>query len=169
MSSHRLRLRFVPLAVLLVAAPFVAAKAPVAQKQEAAVVAANPIAVEAGLQILREGGSAVDAAVAIQAMLGLVEPQSSGIGGGAFMLHFDAASGVISSLDGREKAPAGATPDMFLDEHGKPMSYLQAVRTGRSGRSLRAGAGASGFSESGALRGAGAAARCSGASARAAG
>ena len=102
------------------------------RKQTAAVVAANPLAVEAGIEILRKGGSAVDAAVAIQAMLGLVEPQSSGVGGGAFMMYYDARTGTVSALDGREKAPAGATSDMFLDEHGKPMSYLQAVRTGRS-------------------------------------
>jgi gamma-glutamyltranspeptidase/glutathione hydrolase len=101
-------------------------------KQTAAVVAANPMAVEAGAQILRKGGSAVDAAVAVQAMLGLVEPQSSGVGGGSFMMYYDARTNVITALDGREKAPAGATPDMFLDEHGKPMSYVQAVRTGRS-------------------------------------
>src|SRR5258705_3002355 len=105
---------------------------PVAAKQTAAVVAANPLAVEAGVEILRKGGSAVDAAVAIEAMLGLVEPQSSGIGGGSFMMYYDAATNAVTALDGREKAPAGATPDMFLDENGKPMSYVQAVRTGRS-------------------------------------
>src|SRR5512140_630140 len=112
-----------------------AAKPPVppkVAKQTAAVVAANPMAVEAGVEILRKGGSAVDAAVAAQAMLGLVEPQSSGVGGGSFMMYYDAKTNVITALDGREKAPAGATPDMFLDENGKPMSYVQAVRTGRS-------------------------------------
>jgi gamma-glutamyltranspeptidase / glutathione hydrolase len=140
-SMHSIRLRqFSPLAIacLVVVAPFAAAKGPIlaevaaARAQTAAVAAANPMAVEAGLEILRKGGSAVDAAVAMQAMLGLVEPQSSGVGGGSFMMYYDAATGVISALDGREKAPAGATPDMFLDEQGKPMSYLQAVRTGRS-------------------------------------
>jgi gamma-glutamyltranspeptidase/glutathione hydrolase len=65
-------------------------------------------------------------------MLGLVEPQSSGIGGGSFLMYFDASTNKVTALDGREKAPAGATPDMFLDESGKPMSYVQAVRTGRS-------------------------------------
>jgi gamma-glutamyltranspeptidase/glutathione hydrolase len=103
-----------------------------APKQTAAIAAANPNAVEAGLEILRKGGDAVDAAVAMQAMLGLVEPQSSGVGGGSFMMYYDAATGVITALDGRERAPAGATPDMFLDEHGKPMSYIQAIRTGRA-------------------------------------
>src|SRR5579864_6997857 len=103
-----------------------------APAHEAMAVAANPLAVEAGAEILRKGGSAVDAAVAIQAVLGLVEPQSSGIGGGSFMMSYDAKNNVVTALDGREKAPAGATPDMFLDEQGKPMSYVQAVRTGRS-------------------------------------
>jgi gamma-glutamyltranspeptidase / glutathione hydrolase len=96
------------------------------------VVAADPLAVEAGLEILRKGGSAVDAAVAVQTVLGLVEPQSSGIGGGAFLMYYDAATGSVSAIDGRERAPAGATPTMFLDEHGKPLSYLEAVRSGRS-------------------------------------
>jgi gamma-glutamyltranspeptidase / glutathione hydrolase len=117
------------------ATTFATAKAPVApkaSKQTAAVVAANPMAVEAGAEILRKGGSAVDAAVAAQLMLGLVEPQSSGVGGGSFMMYYDAKTNAITALDGREKAPAGATPDMFLDEHGKPLSYVQAVRTGRS-------------------------------------
>jgi gamma-glutamyltranspeptidase/glutathione hydrolase len=103
-----------------------------AHRGQAWVVAANPLAVDAGLEILRKGGTAVDAAVAVQAMLGLVEPQSSGIGGGAFLMYFDARSGEVSALDGREKAPAGATPTMFLDEHGKPLGYFEAVRSGRS-------------------------------------
>jgi len=98
----------------------------------ALVAAANPLAVDAGIEILRAGGSAADAAAAIQAMLGLVEPQSSGVGGGGFMLYYNAASGEIAAIDGRERAPAGATPDMFLDAAGKPLSYLAAVRTGRS-------------------------------------
>jgi gamma-glutamyltranspeptidase/glutathione hydrolase len=88
--------------------------------------------VDAGIEILRQGGSAADAAVAIQAMLGLVEPQSSGVGGGGFMLYYNAASGEVAAVDGREKAPAGATPDMFLDGTGKPLSYVTAVRSGRS-------------------------------------
>jgi gamma-glutamyltranspeptidase/glutathione hydrolase len=90
------------------------------------------MAVEAGLQILRAGGSAVDAAVAVQAMLGLVEPQSSGIGGGAFLIHFDAASGQLTAFNGRETAPAAASPDMFLGDDGLPLSYADAVLSGRS-------------------------------------
>jgi gamma-glutamyltranspeptidase / glutathione hydrolase len=100
--------------------------------QRAWVAAANPMAVDAGLEILAKGGKAVDAAVAVQAMLGLVEPQSSGVGGGAFLMYYDAHTGKVSALDGREKAPAGARPDMFLDEHGKPLPFLEAVRSGRS-------------------------------------
>jgi gamma-glutamyltranspeptidase/glutathione hydrolase len=96
------------------------------------VVAANPYAVDAGLAVLRAGGGAADAAVAVQAALGLVEPQSSGLGGGAFMLYYDAKTGTITAFDGRETAPAGATPDMFLDEKGTPLSYSDAVTGGRS-------------------------------------
>ena len=98
----------------------------------AGVAAAHPIAVEAGLEILRKGGSAVDAAVAVQAALGLVEPQSSGIGGGAFLLHYDARSKRITAYDGREAAPRGASPDMFLDEQGQPLPFADAVTSGRS-------------------------------------
>ena len=99
---------------------------------QAWVAAANPLAVDAGLEILGKGGSAVDAAVAVQTMLGLVEPQSSGIAGGAFLMYYDARTHEVSALDGREKAPAAATADMFLDEHGKPLPFLEAVRSGRS-------------------------------------
>src|ERR1700749_1115040 len=135
-ESEVLRLRkFCYLLIASFAPTLAAAKPPVppvAAKQTAAVVAANPMAVQAGVEILRKGGTAVDAAVAMQAMLGLVEPQSSGVGGGSFMMYYDAKTNVITALDGRERAPAGATPDMFLDEHGKPMSYVTAVRSGRS-------------------------------------
>jgi gamma-glutamyltranspeptidase/glutathione hydrolase len=96
------------------------------------VAAANPYAVEAGLAILAAGGSAADAAVAVQAMLGLVEPQSSGIGGGAFLLHYDAATKKVTAFDGREAAPRGAMPGMFLDANGEPLAYYDAVMSGRS-------------------------------------
>lgn len=96
------------------------------------VAAANPLAAEAGMKVLREGGSAADAAVSVQAVLGLVEPQSSGLGGGAFMLHREAKTGKITAYDGRETAPAGATPAMFLDETGKPLPFQTAVLSGRS-------------------------------------
>ena len=100
--------------------------------RQALVSAANPAAVEAGLEVLRQGGSAIDAAVAVQAMLGLVEPQSSGIGGGAFILHYDAATGDIDAWNGRETAPAGATPDMFLDDAGRPLPRGEAMLSGRA-------------------------------------
>src|ERR1700704_3096938 len=100
--------------------------------QPAWIAAANPLAVDAGLEILGKGGNAIDAAVAVQAMLGLVEPQSSGIAGGAFLLHYDAHTRKVSALDGRERAPAGAQPDIFLDERGKPLPFVEAVRSGRS-------------------------------------
>ncbi|HEX6604213.1 MAG TPA: gamma-glutamyltransferase, partial [Sphingomicrobium sp.] len=96
------------------------------------VVAANPLAAEAGLNVLKRGGSAVDAAIAIQAMLSLVEPQSSGMGGGAFMTYFDGRTGKISIYDGREVAPAQATPGMFLDSSGKPLPFDTAVVSGRA-------------------------------------
>lgn len=96
------------------------------------VAAANPLAVEAGLRVLRDGGSAVDAAVAIQAVLGLVEPQSSGLGGGSFLVFYDAKTGKVTAYDGREKAPAGASPDMFMGSDGKPLPFVTALLSGRS-------------------------------------
>ncbi len=96
------------------------------------VAAANPLAVQAGLRVLREGGSAVDAAVAIQAVLGLVEPQSSGLGGGSFLVFYDAKTGKVTAYDGREKAPSGAGPDMFLGPDGKPLPFLVGLMSGRS-------------------------------------
>jgi len=87
------------------------------------VSAANPLAVQAGVDVLARGGSAVDAAIAVQMVLNVVEPQSSGIGGGAFMLHLDAASRRLLAYDGRETAPAAATPDQFLLPDGKPMPF----------------------------------------------
>ena len=96
------------------------------------VAAANPMAVEAGLDVLRRGGSAVDAAIAVQMVLGVVEPQASGIGGGGFLLHYDGATGAIAVYDGRETAPAGASPTMFLNADGKPLGLLAAVVSGIS-------------------------------------
>ncbi|MFN3724915.1 MAG: gamma-glutamyltransferase [Allosphingosinicella sp.] len=96
------------------------------------VIAANPLAAEAGMNVLRRGGSAVDAAIAVEAMLSLVEPQSSGLGGGAFMTYYDAPAGRVSVYDGRETAPAGATPDMFLDDDGEALPFSQAVVSGRA-------------------------------------
>lgn len=94
--------------------------------------AANPLAAAAGRDILRRGGSAVDAAIAIQFVLNLVEPQSSGIGGGAFMVHWDETTRTVSTLDGRETAPQAARPNRFLGPDGKPMKFVDAVVGGRS-------------------------------------
>ncbi len=95
-----------------------------------AVAAANPLATHAGDQVLRAGGSAVDAAVAVQMVLTLVEPQSSGIGGGAFLLHFDGRQ--VQAYDGRETAPAGADEKLFLGADGKPLPFYEAVVGGRA-------------------------------------
>ena len=96
------------------------------------VIAANPLAAQAGLSVLKRGGSAVDAAVAVQAMLSLVEPQSSGMGGGAFLHHYDGRTGKTIVYDGREVAPAQATAGMFLGADGKPLSWDAAVLSGRA-------------------------------------
>ena len=96
------------------------------------VAAANPLAVDAGVQMLAQGGSAVDAAIAVQMMLTLVEPQSSGIGGGAFLMHYEPSTRALVAWDGRETAPAAATPDQFLDANGKPLEFTKAVDGGLS-------------------------------------
>ena len=99
---------------------------------ESFVIAANPLAARAGMDVLERGGSAADAALAVQAMLSLVEPQSSGMGGGGFINYFDAASGRITIYDGRETAPAQASATMFLDSAGKPLGFRDAVVSGRA-------------------------------------
>jgi gamma-glutamyltranspeptidase/glutathione hydrolase len=95
-----------------------------------AVAAANPLAADAGYQTLKAGGSAVDAAIAVQMVLALVEPQSSGIGGGSFLLHFNGKE--VEAFDGRETAPAGADEKLFLAADGKPLPFEAAVVGGRS-------------------------------------
>ncbi|MGM0905313.1 MAG: gamma-glutamyltransferase [Pseudomonadota bacterium] len=96
------------------------------------VAAANKHAVEAGYNVLEKGGSAVDAAVAVQSMLGLVEPQSSGIGGGAFILYWDNKENRLYTIDARETAPQAATGELFLDDKGNPPKWIDAVVGGRS-------------------------------------
>ncbi len=135
------------LALSLIAAPALAAPAQPAASpsavgtgaagksafaRHAMVAAASPMAVEAGLRVLRAGGSAVDAAVAVQAVLGLVEPESSGVGGGAFMTYYDSRTRRLSVYDGREVAPKAAGPDWFLKPDGQPMSFIDAILSGRS-------------------------------------
>jgi gamma-glutamyltranspeptidase/glutathione hydrolase len=96
------------------------------------IVAANPVAAETGLEILRQGGSAVDAAIATALVLNLVEPQSSGLGGGGFMLAYDAHRNSVQAFDGRETAPASAKPDRFLGPEGKPLEFEDAQASGLS-------------------------------------
>ncbi len=95
-----------------------------------AVAAANPLATDAGYQVLKAGGTATDAAIAVQMVLALVEPQSSGIGGGAFLMHFDGKH--VEAYDGRETAPMAATESLFMGADGKPMAFINAVVGGRS-------------------------------------
>ena len=113
-------------------APTPARSASAAPADAPFVIAANPLAAQAGMNVLKRGGSAVDAAVAVQAMLSLVEPQSSGVGGGAFMTFFDARTGKIVVYDGREMAHAQATPGMFLEASGRPLPFNVAVVSGRA-------------------------------------
>jgi gamma-glutamyltranspeptidase / glutathione hydrolase len=100
------------------------------ETEEFAVAAANPLATDAGYQIIQAGGSAVDAAIAVQMVLTLVEPQSSGIGGGAFLLNWDGKE--VYAYNGRESAPAAADENHFLDENGDPLPFRDAVRSGKS-------------------------------------
>jgi gamma-glutamyltranspeptidase/glutathione hydrolase len=95
------------------------------------VAAAHPLAAEAGYEVLKRGGSALDAAIAVQMMLGLVEPESSGIGGGAFLLHWSETEKKLRTYDGRETAPAAARPDRFIKD-GNPMRFLEAAVGGQS-------------------------------------
>jgi gamma-glutamyltranspeptidase len=112
------------------------AEAPAIQQggtaRHAMVAAANPLATQVGVDVLKAGGSAVDAAVAIQAVLGLVEPQSSGIGGGAFMVYYDARTCKATAYNGREKAPMGASGDLLVDDSGKPLPFVDALLGGIS-------------------------------------
>lgn len=96
------------------------------------VSVANPLAARAGADVLARGGTAVDAMVAVQAMLGLVEPQSSGLGGGSFLVYFDATENRLTTLDGRETAPRGATPTLFQTGAGEPLAFYDAVVGGLS-------------------------------------
>ncbi len=102
-------------------------------KSQGMVAAANPLATQAGLDVLKAGGSAVDAAIAVQAMLGLVEPQSSGLGGGAFMVVYDPKAAQVWAYNGRETAPSEATDALFIDpETGEPMRRFAGIASGVS-------------------------------------
>ena len=131
MSSHPLSLirdSIVSCALLLGLATLPATASP----PSGMVVAAHPLATEAGVEMLEAGGTAMDAAIAIQAVLTLVEPQSSGIGGGAFLLHYENASASVQAYDGRETAPAAIETDHFLTDAGTPMDFLDAVPGGQA-------------------------------------
>jgi gamma-glutamyltranspeptidase/glutathione hydrolase len=118
--------------LLLILSPASGDERRAVQARHFMVAAANPHASRAGAQMLRAGGSALDAAIAVQMVLNLVEPQSSGIGGGAFVMHWDEAARRVSAYDGRETAPAAARPDRFLRRDGKPMPIGEAINSGRS-------------------------------------
>jgi gamma-glutamyltranspeptidase/glutathione hydrolase len=105
---------------------------PLVKAKRHMVVAAHQLSAEAGIAILRKGGSAIDAAIAVQMVLNLVEPQSSGIGGGAYILYWDAGAKTLISIDGRETAPKAATPELFLDATGKPLPREAAMASGLS-------------------------------------
>lgn len=100
--------------------------------QHEMVATANPIATKVGYDTLKAGGSAIDALVAVQMTLGLVEPQSSGLGGGGFVVYYDATKKQLTTFDGRETAPMKATPELFQDKHGEPLKFYDAVVGGRS-------------------------------------
>lgn len=119
-----------PLLALLLLLPITTLAQPVVAERQM-VVASHPLAAEAGRAMLRAGGSAMDAAIAVQAVLSLVEPQASGIGGGAFLLHWDPGARELTAWDGRETAPAAARGDLFLRD-GRPMGFLEAIVGGRA-------------------------------------
>ena len=104
----------------------------IAAQDQAMAAAADPRAVDAALAMLARGGSATDAAIAASLVLGLVEPQSSGIGGGGFLVHYNASEHALTSYDGREMAPAGANASMFLGTDGRPLPFREAVASGAS-------------------------------------
>lgn len=118
-------------ATLLAPTPALAKRPPVAERP-AMLAIVDARAADAAQAMLDQGGSATDAAIAAALVLGLVEPQSAGIGGGAFLVFYDGSTTRVRVFDGREKAPAGATPDMFLGPEGKPLPYIEAVWSGRS-------------------------------------
>ncbi len=116
----------------LITAAVMIAAVPASAAERQMVAAAHPLAAEAGIEVLRAGGNAIDAMVAVQAVLGLVEPQSSGLGGGAFLVYYDAESGELTTFDGRETAPLAADGDYFLGMDGEPVPFWDAVIGGRS-------------------------------------
>ena len=123
--------KFIQLFIVVVICGSASSSASQAAPARYMIAAANPYAAQAGLDMLAQGGSAVDAAIAAQMVLNLVEPQSSGLGGGGFMLTYDAADGATWAYDGRETAPAAVTPALFLDGQGAPLKFYDAAIGGR--------------------------------------
>jgi gamma-glutamyltranspeptidase / glutathione hydrolase len=123
-------LRKLLLIAAAIAAPFAIARADAPRRH--VIVASQGLATEAGLDVLRKGGSAIDAAIAAQMVMGLVEPQSSGIGGGAFIVHWTAKTKKVETYDGRETAPKSVTPNLFIGADGKRLGMVEAVVGGRS-------------------------------------
>ncbi len=118
--------------ILFAVALFAVASSPATARSQAIASSADPRATAAGAEILAKGGSAADATMAMMLALTVVEPQSSGVGGGGFLVHYDAEGGKISTINGRETAPAAATPQRFTDANGKPIPFLQAFPGGKS-------------------------------------
>lgn len=118
--------------ILFAVTLFAVASSPATARSQAIASSADPRATAAGAEILAKGGSAADATMAMMLALTVVEPQSSGIGGGGFLVHYDAEGGKISTINGRETAPAAATPQRFTDANGKPIPFLQAFPGGKS-------------------------------------
>jgi len=136
-SRGRRRLLAAPLAITLLAGAALPAAAQLtfrtpASSTQGMVVTANPLATQAGAAILAQGGNAIDASIAVEAVLGLVEPQATGIGGGGFVLYYDAANLRVTSFDAREAAPSAATGTLFEDSSGAPLGFNTAVFSGKS-------------------------------------
>jgi gamma-glutamyltranspeptidase/glutathione hydrolase len=125
--SHSFRLTLFGLLIVLPIFQAHADKNMMVNQSTSMVSAAHPLAVKAGMDILEKGGSATDAAIAVQAVLGLVEPQSSGLAGGGFFLHFDATTDELTSWDGRETAPLAVTPDIFANRAGTMEGFVAAM------------------------------------------
>lgn len=132
MKNRSLNSRFLALALIVAVSPLSAVNAASQPARQYMLAAANPLAVQVGADVLKAGGTAADAAVAVQFMLNLVEPQSSGIGGGAFALYWDNTNKKLHTFDGRETAPFRATPAYFLKPDGSPKGWWESVVGGRS-------------------------------------
>jgi gamma-glutamyltranspeptidase/glutathione hydrolase len=132
MGARTLRRTFILTLIVVCSVALVAGVSAETAMKRHIIVASHPLASDAGEQMLKQGGSAVDAAIAAQMVMGLVEPQSSGLGGGAFLMHWDPKSRSLESYDGRETAPLTTRPDLFLKADGTPQDFVEAVVGGKS-------------------------------------